>query len=309
MHSRRGCGAVTTLACLDGAFSARSARSRGVTETMGKFIDKLRQVGQGGGGSFGFFGRGQVASAPARPAAVIVTLAASNVAAAEAAAKAGADAIIIAGWKPDTDTSAIKTTLESANVVWGVEYAGDAENAAEAAQSAGAGFLLLGPDASAALLFDKPEQLDRVVTLSAPQTEMDILLYRMANALPAQAALVTLPVGMRDLPKQSLSEFSRLALLASSVRFPLLAVVDETPDLRASRTLVRMGFDGIVLTGVGASVDQIAQQVQSVRAHLEKIPMNEAQGREGVTLSGLMGNLGAGVQPERREPDKEPDHE
>ena len=276
---------------------------------MGKFIDKLRQVGQGGGGSFGFFGRGQTPSAPARPAAVIVTLAASNVAAAEAAAKAGVDAIIIAGWHPDADTSVIKTTLESANVVWGVEYAGAADNAAEAAQSAGAGFLLLGPDASAALLFDQPEQLDRVVTLSAPQTELDILLYRMANSLPAQAAMVTLPVGMRDLPKQSLSAFSRLALLASSVRFPLLAIVDEAPDMRASRTLVRMGFDGIVLTGVGASTEQIAQQVQSVRANLEKIPMSEGQDREGVSLGGLMGNLGAGVKPERREPDKEPDQE
>ncbi len=310
MLRRRRSDAPATLPCQDGAYFTRNARSRGVTETMGKLIEKLRQVGQGSGGSFGFFGRGQAASAPARPAAVLVTLAASSVAAAEAVAKAGADAIIIAGWKPDTDVAAIKTAMESANTLWGVEYSGGADDdVAAAAQKAGAGFLLLGAEAPAAPLYDQPEQFDRVVTLSAPQNEMDLMLYRTANTLPAQVALVSLPVGVSDLPKLTISQFSRLALLATIARFPLLAGVDEAPSLRASRMLVRLGVDGIVLSGVGVSAEQIAQQVQSVRADLEQIPMSEAQEHEGVSLGGLMGNLGVGVKPERREPDKEPDHE
>lgn len=277
---------------------------------MGKLIDKLQQVGQGAGGSFGFFGRGQAAGAPARPAAVIVTLTASDVAGAEAAAKAGVDAIIVAGWKPGANVSAIKTALESAHTLWGVEYAGGAEDdVATSAQQAGAGFLLLGAEAQAAPLYDQAEQFDRVVTLSAPVSEMDLLLYRMVNALPAQAALITLPVGMRDLPKQSIRDFSRLALLASSVRFPLLAVVDETPNLRAARTLVRLGFDGIVLSGVGVSAAQIGESTKALRADLEKIPLSEGQEHEGVSLGGLISNLGAGVQPERKEPEKDPDHE
>lgn len=277
---------------------------------MGKLIEKLRQVGQGSSGSFGFFARAQAANTPARPAAVLATLAADDVAGAEAAAKAGVDAIIIAGWKPAANIKAIKAAMESANTLWGVEYSGGAEeDVAAAAQQAGASFLLLGPEAPAAPLYDQPEQFDRVVTLSAPNSEMDLLLYRMVNALPAQAALITLPVGMRDLPRQSLTEYTRLALLAASVRFPVLAAVDETPSLRAARTLVRLGFDGILLSGVGASATQIGQQVASLRADLEKIPLSEGQEREGVSLGGLIGNLGAGVQPERREPDKEPDHE
>jgi hypothetical protein len=158
-------------------------------------------------------------------------------------------------------------------------------------------------------LYDQVEQFDRVVTLSAPNSEMDLLLYRMTNALPAQAALITLPVGMRDLPKQRISDFARLALLSASVRFPLLAAVDETPSLRAARTLVRLGFDGIALSGVGASAVQIAQQIESLRADLEKIPLSEGQEHEGVSLGGLVGNLGAAAQPERRDPEKEPDHE
>ncbi|HEX8730130.1 MAG TPA: hypothetical protein VF739_15975 [Ktedonobacterales bacterium] len=277
---------------------------------MGKLTDKLQQVGQGAGGSFGFFGRGQAAAAPARPAAVIVTLTASDVAGAEAAAKAGVDAIIIAGWKPGADISAIKAALESARTLWGVEYAGGAEDdVTTSAQQAGAGFLLLGAEAQAAPLYDQAEQFDRVVTLSAPVSEMDLLLYRIVNALPAHAALITLPVGMRDLPKQSIHDFSRLALLASSVRFPLLAVVDETPNLRAARTLVRLGFDGIVLSGVGASAAQIGEATKALRADLEKIPLSEGQEHEGVSLGGLISNLGAGVQPERKEPEKDPDHE
>jgi len=277
---------------------------------MGKLIEKLRQVGQGSSGSFGFFARAQAANTPARPSAVLVTLAADDVAGAEAAAKAGVDAIIIAGWKPGASVKAIKAALDSANTLWGVEYSGGAEeDVAAAAQQAGASFLLLGPEAPAAPLYDQPEQFDRVVTLSAPNSEMDLLLYRMVNALPAQAALITLPVGMRDLPKQSLTEYTRLALLAASVRFPVLAAVDETPSLRAARTLVRLGFDGILLSGVGVSATQIGQQVESLRADLEKIPLSEGQEREGVSLGGLIGNLGAGVQPERREPEKDPDHE
>ena len=277
---------------------------------MGKLIEKLHQVGQGAGGSFGFFGRGQAASSPARPAAVLVTLAATDVSGAEAAAKAGADAIVIAGWKPNADISSVKSALESAHTLWGVEYSGGAEeDVASKAREAGAGFLLLGEEAQAAPLYDQVEQFDRVVTLSAPVSEMDLLLYRMANALPAQAALITLPIGMRDLPKQSIRDFSRLALLASSLRFPLLAVVDETPNQRAARALVRLGFDGIVLSGVGASAAQVTQQVQSLRADLEKIPLSEGQEREGVSLGGLISNLGAGLQPERREPEKDSDHE
>lgn len=280
---------------------------------MGKLIEKLRQVGRGSSGTFGFFGHAQAASAPARPAAVLVTLAADDVAGAEAAAKAGADAIIIAGWKPGANIKAIKAALESANTLWGVEYAGGGEeDVATTAQQAGASFLLLSPEAPAAPLYEQAEQFDRIVTLSAPNNEMDLLLYRMVNALPAQAALITLPVGMRDLPKQSITGYTQLALLAASVRFPVLAAVDETPGLRAARTLVRLGFDGIVLSGVGASATQIGQQVESLRADLEKIPLSEGQEHEGVSLGGLIGNLGAGVQPERperREPDKEPDHE
>ncbi|HEY8326614.1 MAG TPA: hypothetical protein VIG77_19140, partial [Ktedonobacterales bacterium] len=63
------------------------------------------------------------------------------------------------------------------------------------------------------------------------------------------------------------------------------------------------------LSGVGASAAQIGEAARALRADLEKIPLSEGQEREGVSLGGLISNLGAGVQPERKEPEKEPDHE
>lgn len=277
---------------------------------MGKLIEKLRQIGQGGGGSFGFGGRGQATSASARPAAVVVTLSATEVAAAEAAAKAGVDAVIVASWKPGANVSAIKSALESANTLWGVEYDGGSdEDAVEAAQKVGAGFMVLGPDAPASALYDKAEGFDRVVTLEVPQSEMDLLRYRIANTLPAEVGLTPLPVGVADLPSLPLSQVTRLAMLTSTARLPLLAVVDDVPTMRATRMLIRLGFDGVVIAGAGIGASQIGQQIAAVRADLEKIPVNEALGHEGVSLSGLMGSQSASPQPGRREPDKDPDRE
>lgn len=290
--------------------TTRETRSRGVTETMGKLIEKLRQIGQGGGGSFGFGGRGQSASAKARPAAVVVTLGAGEVAAAEAAAKAGVDAVIIASWKPGVDVSAITSALESANVLWGVGYdKGSDEDVVNSARKAGAGFMVLGADAPASALYEKAEGFDRVVTLAVPQSEMDLLHYRIANSLPASAGLTPLPVGVADLPTLPLSQVTRLAILTATARLPLLAVVDDVPTLQATRMLIRLGFDGVVIAGAGMSASQIGQQVGAVRADLEKIPLDEAQSHEGVSLSGLMGASSAAAQPGRREPDKDPDHE
>lgn len=277
---------------------------------MGKLIDKLRKIGQGSNGAFGFGGRGQTAGGPARPAAIVVTLGAREVAAAEAAAKAGVDAVIIASWTPGADIGGIKTALESANTLWGVEYdGGQDDDVVGAAQQAGAGFLVLGADAPASALYDKAEGFDRVVTLSVPQSEMDLLHYRIANSLPAQAGMTPLPIGVADLPALPLSQVTRLALLTSTARLPMFAVVDDVPTLRATRMLVRLGFDGVVIAGAGMSASQIGKQISAVRADLETIPVNEAAEHEGVSLSGLMGAQTPAAQPGRREPDKEPDHE
>jgi hypothetical protein len=225
---------------------------------------------------------------------------------AEAAAKAGADGLIIAGWKPGANVSAIKAVAESSGTVWGVQYdgAGDDEPM-KAAREAEASFILLGEDAAAGALFDEAGQTDRVISISAPQSEMDLLTIRVLNTLPAQAALVTLPAGVSDLSALPVPAFARLAIMGESLRFPLLAMVNDTPDMPASRALIRLGMDGIVLSGVGVEDNHLASQVRAVRADLEKIPPRSE--REGINLTGLMGGLGA--TPGKPAPETEPDEE
>ncbi|HEU0026942.1 MAG TPA: hypothetical protein VFQ25_07480 [Ktedonobacterales bacterium] len=276
---------------------------------MGKLIEKLRQVGQGSSGSLGFMPR-RDSGAPARPAAILVTLRATDTGAAEAATKAGADGIIIAGWKPSANVSAIKAVAESGAAVWGVKYdgAGDDEPM-KAAREAGAAFILLGEDAAAGVLFDEAGQTDRVISIAAPQSEMDLLTLRVLNALPAQAALVTLPAGASDLSALPVPAFAQLAIMGESLRFPLLAMVNDAPDMRASRALIRLGMDGVVLSGVGVEEDLLAGQVRAVHADLEKIPPRSE--REGINLTGLMGGLGAapGKPEPAPAPEIEPDEE
>jgi hypothetical protein len=253
----------------------------------------------------GFMPRRENADKP-RPAAVLVSLRAQDVGAAEAAAKAGADAIILAGWKPGGDITAFKAAAESGKTLWGVRYdgAGNDEPMA-AAKAAGAGFILLSEEAAVGALFDEDNPLDRIVSIAAPETEWELLTLRAVNTLPAQAALVALPKGvaaLRGLPTQA---FARLALIAQSLRFPLLAEVDEAPDLIASRALVRLGIDGIVLSGVGVESSALASQIQAVRADLEKIP--PLSKGEGVNLGALP--TGASLMPAQPKPERDPDHD
>jgi DNA-binding NarL/FixJ family response regulator len=270
---------------------------------MGKLVEKLQQIGQGASGSLGFMPR-RDNGAVARPAAVLVTLRAADASVAEAVTKAGVDAIIIAGWKPGANISAVKNAIESGQALWGVQYngAGDDEPV-KAAREAGASFILLGEDAAVGALFEENGQMDRVVTISPPQNEMDLLTLRVINALPAQVAIVALPAGVADLSALPVPAFAQLAIIAESLRFPLLALVNDEPDQSACRALVRLGVDGIVLPGVGIEADTLANQVRAVRANLEKTPPRSQ--REGVNLSGLLG--AAGATPGKPAPEVDPD--
>lgn len=276
---------------------------------MGKLIEKLHQIGQGASGSLGFAPRRESGQAP-RQAATLVTLRAGDTAAAEAVAKAGVDGVIISGWKPGANISALTAALASSPVIWGVEYEGDGDDEpGKAAREAGAAFILLAERAAAGALFDESSQFDRVITITAPASEDDYLMLRATNALPAQAALVMLPTGVADLAGLSVAAFARLAIIAESLRFPLLAAVNDAPDLRACRALVRLGVDGIVLGGVGVAADMLAAQVRAIRSDMEKVP--PLSRREEISLGSMLSGAGGGLGlPTRKtEPEPEPDEE
>ena len=271
---------------------------------MGKLVDKLQQVSQGGGSGFGFMAR--ASERKPRPAAVLVTLGATDAGGAEAAAKQGVDAVIVTNWTPSTNVSAISKALAGPAIPWGVEIASgsEGENVLKAAHDAGASFVVLAANAPARVLYEEVEQVDRVVTLDLPQSDMDILLLRSQSLLPAQVALVRLTQNAGTLANLSLGEYVKLRMVAESLRFPLLAIVRDTPDAQATTMLARLGIDGIVLSGAGVAAETLGAQVKAVREQLEKTPMRD-KGETSVSLNGML--AGSAVAAPHREP--EPEHE
>ena len=274
---------------------------------MGKLVDKLRQVGQGSGSGMGFLGPRTPAQAP-RPAAVLVSLGAGDVAAAEAAVKNGADGIIVTRWKPGTELGKLHAAVQS-SAVWGVE-AGDARTGSDAlksAQEAGASFALIGQSAPARLLVESLDGFDYVVAVDPPSDDLGLVLLRAENLLPAQVALLQLRLSNADLASMSVGAFARLRLMCEGLRFPVLVTLAQAPDAAHVRTLVRIGADGIVLPGEGVSASALGQQVQALREQLEKTPLDDKD-RSEVAIGGLMAAGGAiPTQTPGPEPGREPE--
>ncbi|HEX6123395.1 MAG TPA: hypothetical protein VFY89_09550 [Ktedonobacterales bacterium] len=278
---------------------------------MGKLVDKLRDISQAGGSGFGFLGRAPASARKPRPAAILVTLKANDTASAEAAAKNGADAIILTDWTPSANLKALKSALDAAGTLWGIELQSASANGEtlQRAREAGAAFAILAPSASAATLFAEVEQLDRVITVEPPQDDLALMLLRGQSLLPAQAALVRLQLGAKDLAGLTISDFTRLKLIVESLRFPALVTLAGAPDPASVKTLVNLGAAGLVLT----STEQLGPTIKTLREELERTPMPAGE-RPTVLLGGLVGGAGeaAPAQPRRepeREPEREPNHE
>jgi hypothetical protein len=282
---------------------------------MGKLVEKLHQVGQSSGNRLGFMGRGDAAATKPRPAGALAALNAGDSVTAESIVKAGVDAVLIKGWVPSADISQVKAILESNHTVWGVEFTGSsaaAEEVQKAAVEAGAAFMLVGSSAPAAVLFDEDKELDLVVVVDVPKDDLGLLLLRAENLLPAQAALLQLPVSSGLLGKLTVSEFARLRLVFESVRFPALVMLNEMPEAETVKALVHLGADGIMLSGAtGKSEAALGKQVQALLETLQTLPVRESR-RSSVAIGGFMSSAGGGetLLPRRPgRPSPEPDEE
>ena len=278
---------------------------------MGKLTDKLEQVGQSSGSGFGFFGRARAAEQKSRPSAVLVSLRTSDTAVAEAAAKRGVDAVIVSDWKPDADVSALTGALSGSNTLWGVDVAGESGSYGmlKRAQEAGASFAILDASASAHLLFEELDHFDLVLALDLPKDDMGLMMLRNQNLLPVQTGLTDLGLSKDQIGSMSVAEYLRLKLAVESLRFPLLATLRDVPDEKTLPLLVRIGFAGLILAGEGASADALGQQVQALREELENTAVRREEGASSALLGGLVSSQGSAAQPERREPERDPDQE
>jgi hypothetical protein len=292
-------------------FSQQASIRTEAIDTMGKLTDKLEQVGQSSGSGFGFFGRSRAAEQKSRPAAVLVSLRASDTAAAEAAAKRGADALIVSDWKPDADVSAFVSALNGSNTLWGVDVAGESGSYGmlKRAQEAGASFAILDASASAHLLFEQLDHFDLVIALELPKDDMGLMMLRSQNLLPVQVGLTPLGLSKDQISSMSVAEYLRLKLAVESLRFPLLATLRDVPDEKTLPILVRVGFAGLILPGEGAAAETLGQQVQTLREELENTSVRREESSSSALLGGLVSTQGSSLQPERREPEREPDQE
>jgi len=279
---------------------------------MGKLVEKLQQVSQGSS-SVGFLGPRKPTQAP-RPAALLVSLGADEGTTAEAAAKNGADVLIVTDWQPGGDLSKVQSALAASGAIWGVEYAAarSSDGALKLAQEAGASFAVIGQSASAHMLFEELETFDLVVEVPIPKDDLGLLLLRMENLLPAQVALLRTRLASADLASMTVADYARLRLVSEALRFPVLLTLAEVPEMAHVRTLVRLGVSGLVLPGTGLTAERLGTQVKSLREQLEKTPARD-EDRSPVAIGGLMEAGGQSLAPRtpRREPSPgpEPDEE
>ena len=281
---------------------------------MGKLVEKLQQVRQSSVSGIGFFGRSQSSGSKARAAAIVVSLGAKESASAAAAIKAGADALLVTDWTPKSDLSAFTAATKGTSAllgVWLAEGESGGYGTLKQAHEAGATFAVVGSDASAHMLFEELDHFDRVVTLDVPHDDLGLLLVRMQNLAPAQAALLRVGLTAAAIAKMTISDYTRFKLVIESLRFPALVTLDGAPETHSVPVLARLGIDGLVLPGAGVAADTLSAQVTALREELERTPITH-EGSESALLGGLVGMQGTGLTPQRepeREPEREPDRE
>ncbi|HEV8191401.1 MAG TPA: hypothetical protein VGP82_07930, partial [Ktedonobacterales bacterium] len=159
------------------------------------------------------------------------------------------------------------------------------------------------------LLFEQLDHFDLVIALELPKDDMGLMMMRNQNLLPVQTGLTPLGLSKDQVGSMSVAEYLRLKLAVESLRFPLLATLRDVPGEKTLPILVRIGFAGLILPGEGASADALGQQVQALRQELENTSVRRDESSSAALLGGLVATQGSSLQPERREPEREPDQE
>jgi hypothetical protein len=245
---------------------------------------------------------------------VLVTVGTGDAQAAASAAKNGADVIIIAGWQPGADVSAIAAAASAEKAVWGVELSAEgrySDGTLKQAQEAGASFALVGQSSPAGALFEELDGFDLMVQVEIPKDDLALALLRAENLLPAQVALLNARLSSADLARMTVADYARLRLACESLRFPVVLGLAEAPQDAQVKTLVRLGVSGLALRGGGAAVEALGGQVKALREQLEKTPAKPEDRGGPVAIGGLMEASGQSLR--RQEPvpapGPEPDEE
>jgi hypothetical protein len=268
-------------------------RKRKKIPPMGKLLEKLDKVSQTSNAGIGFLGGRPSGHAP-RPIGLLVSVQVSDVAAASAAVKNGADGVLALGWKSGASLADLKAAAGEAAL--GVELPADAgAGALKEAQEAGAEFVLAPSTLRARALLDEVDKLDVILALDLPRDDMAMLLLRGQSLAPAQLGLLRADLGANEIAHMSIADFARMRLIVESLRFPLFISLKEAIAAEDAVTLTRLGFAGIALASHGTA-EQVGTQIQSLREALEQVPT--PKGEKGDVR---LGGFAAGGAREARE--------
>ncbi len=278
---------------------------------MGKLIETLQRVGKPSGGGIGFLGRAQAQTKP-KAAGLVVALSQPDTGAVEAVARAGADGVLFIVQNGGSVASSVEPYYEAAaalratNLPWGLDLADVAEalepKVFKTLREGGVDFVTFPLNAPARLLQERPEGLDRIVTLGEQRDDPYLLLARAVNLLSVQAVLFEFGWSVDRLRHLTIEELLRYRMLRETLRFPVLVSVKGKPGSDEVRTLMKLGISGVVVQPArDERMAALAQRVAALREELERVPGPEAD--EEVP------SIGQFQMPSAPKPGEQPGHE
>ncbi len=279
---------------------------------MGKLIETLQRVGKSSGGGMGFLGKSQ-AQSKARAAGILVALGQADAGAVEAVVKAGADGVIFA--LPNSKAASKGLALEAyqkaagplraANRPWGLDLDEVADalpaDVLKGIREGGADFVSFPLDAPARLLQERPEGLDRIITLrqqDGGDDERYLRLVRSLNLLSVQAVHILANLTAGRLHDLRIEELLNFRVARELLRFPVLANVSGDLGNEEARILVKLGLSAVMLQAVeGESASALAQRVTALREELERVPAPGAEDEEMPSVTFIPGSTAKSEEP------------
>jgi hypothetical protein len=254
---------------------------------MGKLTETLEKVSKGSGGGIGF-GRPRAQSKP-RAAGIIVALGQADVGLAEAVAKAGVEGALFAAQRGKAgkalsaeDYRKAAEPLKAANLPWGLdlsEVVGTLEaEALKALREGGVDFVAFPLSAPARLLKERPEGLDRIISLGALGDDPLLMLARAVNLLSVQVAQFDFGLTPERLRALTIEELLRYRMLRETIRFPALVSVQGDVGAEEAHTLVKLGVSALLVqTEAGMTAAALGKRLVALREELERVPMREEE--------------------------------
>ena len=291
---------------------------------MGKLIETLQRVRKPGGGSIGFLGRGAQPPSKPKAAAILVALGQPDAGQVEAVKKVGADGVIFSAQngrgskavtvEPYFEAAAV---LRASNLPWGLDLGGVVSSlnadAFKTLREGSVDFISFPFSAPARLLQERPEGLDRIVTLESRlfdiEKESNLLTLRSVNLLSVQGVRLEATFSAEFLRSLTIEDLLRYRMLRESLRFPALFSVEDTLGQEEVRTLMKLGTSAVVMQPTaGENISAFVERIAALREELERVPTEERED-EDVPHVGLPTPATTIKREAPTEPEGEPDED